>query len=130
MDEQETLDKTQPVADLFHFDFAVVLTFTVADRLRLLTGMRIGDLDNPYKDTPGRGEFAGDAQLFLGRGERADTWSLDAFTDNMVGVESNDVERMRAVIIAFLDDVAIQWSERRTCSATSRVTDGAQRSLR
>jgi len=57
--------------------------------------MRIGDLANSYKDTPGKGRFAGNVYMYLERGRQDSTWHISAF--------SHDVEH------ADLAEVAAMW---------------------
>ena len=48
--------------ELLRFQFASPLTRPQIDKLKAVTGMRIGDVDNPSKDTPGQGRFGGNVE--------------------------------------------------------------------
>ncbi len=70
--------------NLFEFEFASALTPPQLDEIRTVTGMDIGDIGDPYKDTPGKGRFAGNVFIFLGREQGEDAvepwWHIRAFT--------------------------------------------------
>jgi hypothetical protein len=65
-------------AELFTVTFESPLTRLQLEELASATGMRIGDVDNPYKDTPGKGRSAGSVSLFLGREQQEGAWHIRA----------------------------------------------------
>ncbi len=68
--------------------------------------MRIGDLGNPYKDTPGKGRFAGNVYIYLERGRQDGTWHISAFSHNVSGANLPDVAAMWQRLDRLLPDIA------------------------
>jgi len=95
--------------ELFEYRFVTALSFPLAHELHLLTGMLIGDLGNPSKDTPGSGQFAGNVHLTLERGEEREEWYLSAFTHDLAGADLPAVALLRAqlrlVLTALTDEL-------------------------
>ena len=92
--------------DLFVWRFSSSLAFPVAHELHLLTGMRIGDLGNPYRDTPGSGQTAGTVYLTLGRGEQPEEWYCSAFTHDLSGADLTAVALLHAQMRTLLTALA------------------------
>lgn len=65
-------------AELFTVTFVSPLTRVQLEKLAGVTGMRIGDVDNPYKDTPGKGRITGSVSIFLGREQQEGRWHIRA----------------------------------------------------
>lgn len=91
--------------------FFAALTQARRRELKLLTGMRIGDTDNPYKDTPGSGTLAGVATVLLSRGERPEEWYITAFTHAPAEVDLQPLERFRQRLAIALPKLADRYEE-------------------
>jgi cold shock CspA family protein len=63
---------------LFTFIFHSPLPPVAADALRLVTGMQIGDLDNPAEDAPGGGLLGERVLISLDRGGEHEQWIVEA----------------------------------------------------
>ena len=76
-----TIALLRPLEILFDFRFSADLGGGREQLLHAATGMRIGDVENLRKDTPGRGEIAPGVSLCLYRpSSEADAWAIDATT--------------------------------------------------
>ena len=76
-----TIALLRPLETLFDFRFSADLSDDRVWLLREATGMRIGDVENLWKDTPGRGEIAPGVSICLYRpGSERHAWALDATT--------------------------------------------------
>lgn len=97
--------------DLFRFDFSSSLTNAQIEELKSVTGMRIGDVDNPYKDTPGKGKFAGNVYIFLGREKQAGTWHISAFSHDLRDADLGAVDATRQRLRDLMPRIASVWRE-------------------
>ena len=99
---------------LFELDFVSPLTREHIEELKSVTGMLIGDVRNPRKDTPGKGWFAGNAYLALERERREGEWFITAYTHDLAQTDLQAVTTMRRCLHDLLDRIAIRWEERVT----------------
>jgi len=98
---------------LFNFDFESPLTIEQIRDLMRVTGMLISDVHNPYKDTPGKGWFAGNVSLNLEREQgREDAWFITAFTHDITQIDQTAVNDMRQRLRDFLPRIATSWIEK------------------
>jgi len=103
------------------FEFASALTPPQVDELRAVTGMDIGDVGNAYKDTPGKGRFAGNVFIFLGRGQEGGGgpdqpwWHTRAFTPDPSRADLETVHARRRQLRALMPGIAAEdgtaWRE-------------------
>ncbi len=97
---------------LFLFEFTSPLTVPQVEQLARATGMRIGDVGNPGKDTPGKGHFAGNANIDLIREEQEQCWYIRAYSRDLARTDLRAVRQMQERLRAVLPAVATQWRER------------------
>lgn len=97
--------------DLFRFEFTSPLTRHQIEALKAVTGMRISDTHNPYKDTPGKGRVAGNVQIFLGRDKRENTWHISAFSPDVQGADLQAVAALRQRLRDVLPTIATAWKD-------------------
>ena len=100
------------VTDLLRFTFSSPLTRSQVDALAAATGMRIGDIDNPYKDTPGKGRFAGNVFIFLGRDKQDGGWYISAFSHDLTGADLPAVAVVRHRLRILMNSIAAQWEDK------------------
>ncbi len=115
-------------ARLFEFTFESPLQRSQILELKSVTGMRIGDTHNPYKDTPGNGSFAGNALLSLGRGPSDDTWYLRAFSHDVSSTDLSAVAALREHLRQLLPTIAVDWEETYTYPDLIEMEDRTQKS--
>ena len=96
---------------LFTFTFTSRLLTPQIRQLASTTGMRIGDVHNPYKDTPGKGVFAGNVSIFLGREEPDGSWAIRAYSDDLAGTDLSAVADLRRCLRQLLPTIATEWAE-------------------
>lgn len=97
----------------FSFDFESPLTMEQVRDLMRVTGMLISDVHNPYKDTPGKGWFAGNVSLNLEREQgREDAWFITAFTHDVAQTNPVEVDDMRLRLRDLLPRIATNWTEK------------------
>ena len=96
---------------LFDFHFMADLDSYYVELLHEATGMRIGDVDNLWKDTPGRGEIVPGVDINLWRpsGEPND-WRLDASTRED-GYDVAAVTACRERLLEVLPRISQSWEE-------------------
>ncbi len=99
------------VTDLLRFTFSSPLTRSQVDALAAATGMRIGDIDNPYKDTPGKGRFAGNVFIFLGRDKQDGQWYISAFSHDVAGADLPAVAAVRHRLRTLMNSIATEWED-------------------
>jgi hypothetical protein len=97
---------------LFLFEFTSPLTRPQVEQLARATGMRIGDVGNPAKDTPGRGQFAGNANIDLIREEQAQRWYIRAYSRDLSRTDLAAIQHMQEHLRAILPVIASEWHER------------------
>ncbi len=97
--------------DLLRFEFSSPLTRPHIEALKSATGMRIGDVGNPYKDTPGKGQVAGNVFIFMGRGKQENTWHISAFTHDLHGADLRAVGELRQRLRGVLPTIATEWRD-------------------
>ena len=73
--------------------------------------MRIGDVQNPYKDTPGNGRFAGNASLALGREDVQGEWHISAWSHDIAATDLSAVADVRDRLREVLPIIATEWEE-------------------
>ncbi|NDU73614.1 hypothetical protein GWI34_13325 [Actinomadura sp. DSM 109109] len=108
---------------LFAFRFNADLDAYHARLIKEATNMRIGDVENLWKDTPGRGRIAPGVGIHLWRpsGEPND-WQIDA-TAQGAGYDTAAVEACRQRLLELLPRISVTWREIIPGSAAG-VTDG------
>ncbi len=99
------------VTNLLRFTFSSPLNRSQVDALAAATGMRIGDVDNPYKDTPGKGRFAGNVFIFLGRDKQDDRWYISAFSHDVAGADLPAVATVHHRLRILMNSIATQWED-------------------
>ena len=97
---------------LFLFEFTSPLTQPQVKQLVDVTGMHIGDIRNPAKDTPGKGHFAGNVNIDLVREEREDRWYIRAYSRDLSMTDVTLVQEMQERLRALLPVIAAEWRER------------------
>ncbi len=97
---------------LFELDFVSPLTGEHIEELKSVTGMIIGDVRNPRKDTPGKGWFAGNAYLTLERERQGGEWFITAYTHDLAQTDLLAVIKMRRRLHDLLDRIVTKWEER------------------
>ncbi len=104
---------------LFELDFVSPLTGEHIEELKSVTGMIIGDVRNPRKDTPGKGWFARNAYLTLERERQEGEWFITAYTHDLAQTDLQTVMTMRRRLHDLLDRIATRWEERVTAPELS-----------
>ncbi len=112
------------VTNLLRFTFSSALTRSQVDALTAATGMRIGDVANPYKDTPGKGRFAGNVFIFLGRDKQDGQWHISAFSHDLAGADLPAVAMARRRLRVLLSSIATQWEDKSTDLVAMSDRDG------
>ncbi len=102
---------------LFEFTFNSRLLIPQIRQLASTTGMRIGDVHNPYKDTPGKGSFAGNVSIFLAREEPDGSWAIRTYSDDLAGTDLSAVADLRRRLRQLLPTIATEWAETYTFPA-------------
>jgi len=102
---------------LFYFTFTSPLLLPQIRQLKAVTGMRIGDVHNPYKDTPGNGWCAGNASLALGREEVQGEWHISAWSHDVAATDLSAVADVRDRLREVLPIIATEWEETYTYPA-------------
>lgn len=99
------------IKTLFEFRFTADLGAHRVKLLKEATGMRIGDVDNLWKDTPGRGELAPGVNIHLWRpSSEPGDWQLDATTRES-DYNAAAVEACRQRLRALLPQISDSWQE-------------------
>jgi hypothetical protein len=116
-------------ADLFQFqlDLRAGLTRRDVEELERISGMRIGDLSDPYKDTPGKGQLGDDAFMFLVRGNPGDdfSWRIWAFSHDLARIDAPAIQARERALREFLPKIAMRWRE--SISTTATLPGATQR---
>ncbi|MEV5709017.1 hypothetical protein [Actinoallomurus sp. NPDC052274] len=94
---------------LFTFRFTADLGGYRGRLLKEATGMRIGDIDNLWKDTPGKGQITPGVRIYLWRpsGEPND-WQIDA-TTREDDYDFAAVTACRDRLLRLLSQIAQRW---------------------
>lgn len=96
---------------VFAFRFTADLDGHYVQLLKEATGMRIADVDNLWKDTPGRGEIVPDVNIHLWRpSAEANDWQIDASTRS-TDYDIAAVEACRQRLIDLLPQISQTWEE-------------------
>jgi len=111
------------VTDLLQFDVASRFTRQQAEALHEATGMRIGDRANLYKDTLGKGRFAGNVYMYLERGRQDGTWHISAFSHNVNSASLPDVAAMWQRLDRLLPDIATDVEDKSAVEVRQLAVD-------
>jgi hypothetical protein len=96
---------------LFVFRFKGRLLARESEQLREATGMMIGDVENLWKDTPGKGQPTPGVYMALWRpSDVPDDWIIDA-TTRQDDYDHDAVEACRQRIRELLLKIAYTWEE-------------------
>ncbi len=99
------------IKTLFDFHFTADLGGHSVQLLREATGMRIADIDNLWKDTPGRGKITPGVNVHLWRpSDEANDWRLDA-TTREDEYDSAAVTACRERLLLLLPQISQSWEE-------------------
>lgn len=103
---------------VFAFRFTADLDGYYVRLLKEVTGMRIADVDNLWKDTPGQGEIVPEVNMHLWRpsGE-ANDWQIDA-TTRKADYDVAAVEACRQRLVDLLPQISQAWEETTRGNAT------------
>ncbi|MEV0665427.1 hypothetical protein ACIBI3_33520 [Actinomadura luteofluorescens] len=113
------------VKTVFAFRFIADLDGHYVRLLRDATNMRIGDVENPWKDTPGRGKIVPEVNIHLWRpSAEPNDWQIDA-TTRQRDYDDTAVEACRQRLTDLLPKISLTWEELIPTSATGVADEQA-----
>ncbi|MGI5414623.1 hypothetical protein [Actinomadura luteofluorescens] len=110
---------------VFAFRFTADLDGHYVRLLKEATNMRIGDVDNLWKDTPGRGKIVPEVNIHLWRPSAdSNDWQIDATTRHD-HYDVAAVEACRQRLTDLLPQISLTWEEINPGTATEIADEQA-----